>query len=330
MNVNRRQSIVTLASTAMGAALLACPNLAQGRDYTGPIRILVGFTPGGATDVVARQLGDKLKDVLVQPIVVDNKPGAGGMIATQLLKASPNDGSTIMLTIDHAHLIVPMTFRAPGYDPITDFTPLAGVANYYNALVVARSINVRTMQEFSAWLKANPGKANYGVGAAGSVAQFSGQLIGKSIGVEMVPVPYKGGAPLVQDLLAGQIPAGVVSLTDAIEHHRGEKLRILAVSGPSRSKVAPEVPTFSELGLQGLDRNPWLAFFGPKGMPPEFVDRFTKAVAAVLKQPEVNERLAKIGNEVLYATPERLQREWVVAAAKHWEPVIKESGWVPQ
>lgn len=323
MKLNRRSTLAMLAGAALGAAGAS----AHARDYTGPIKILVGFNPGGATDVVARQLGDKLKDVLGQPVIVDNKPGAGGMIATQQLKAAPPDGATIMLTIDHTHLIVPMTFKSPGYDPAADFTPLAGVANYYNALVVANSLNVKTMADYGAWLKANPAQANYGVGAAGSVAQFSGQLLGQSLGVKMVAVPYRGGAPLVQDLLAGQIPAGIVSLTDAIEHHRAGKARILAVSGPSRAKVAPEVPTFTELGLKGLDKNPWLAFFGPKGLPPEFVDRFTKAVAAVLRQPDTNEKLAKLGNEVLYATPEQLQREWVVSAARHWAPVVKESGW---
>ena len=132
---------------------------------------------------------------------------------------------------------------------------------------------------------------------------------------------------LMANLLGGQIPAAIVSLTDAIEHHRAGKARIVAVSGPSRAKVAPEVPTFTELGLKGLDKNPWLAFFGPRGLPPVFVDRFTKAVAAVLAQPDMNERLAKIGNEVLYANPEQLQRDWVVSATRHWAPVVKESGW---
>ncbi|MCJ0762959.1 Bug family tripartite tricarboxylate transporter substrate binding protein [Variovorax terrae] len=326
MKFNRRSSLAALAGAALGAAWFP-QAYAQAKDYTGPIRILVGFNPGGATDVVARQIGDKLKDLLSQVVIVENKPGAGGMIATQQLKAAPADGSTVMLTIDHTHLIVPLTFKAPGYDPAADFTALAGVANYYNALVVANSLNVKNMAEYGAWLKAHPGQANYGVGAAGSVAQFSGQLLGQSLGVKMVAVPYKGGAPLVQDLLGGQIPAGIVSLTDAIEHHRAGKLRIVAVSGAARAKATPEVPTFTELGLKGLDKNPWLAFFGPRGMPPEFVDRFTKAVAAVLRQPDMNEKLAKIGNEVLYATPEQLQRDWVVSTTRHWAPVVKESGW---
>jgi tripartite-type tricarboxylate transporter receptor subunit TctC len=256
---------------------------------------------------------------------VENRPGAGGMIATQQLKAGAPDGSTVMLTIDHSHVVVPLTFKAPGYDPMKDFTPLAGVASYYNSMAVASSLGVKNLQDFGNWLKANPSKANYGVPAAGSVPQFAGLLVGKALGTPMVPVPYRGGAPLTQDLLAGQIPAGFSSLTEQIEHHRAGKMVVLAVSGTGRAKAAPEIPTFQEQGIKGIDKNPWLAFFGPKGMPQEFVDRFTNAVKTVLSDPEIGAKLAKMGNEVDYATPAQLQ-EWVSSATAHWGPVIKESG----
>ncbi len=327
MHLNRRPVLSLMTNLLLGAFIagVALPTLAA--DYTGPIKILVGFPAGGATDVVARVLADKLKDVLNQPVLVDNKGGAGGMIATQLLKASPPNGSTVMLTIDHSQVIIPLTFKAPGYDPIKDFTPLAGVAGYYNALAVSSTINVKNMAEFGAWLKANPSKASFGVPAAGSVPQFAALVVGKALGVSNpVIVPYRGGAPLVADLLAGQVPAGVGSLTEYLEYHRTGKMVVLAISGTTRSKIAPEIPTFQELGLKGLDKNPWLAFVGPKDMPKEFVDRFTKAVATVLKNPEVVDKLAKLGNEVLYANPEQLQ-EWITSATAHWAPVIKESGY---
>lgn len=327
MTTHRRRILCITAQLALGAVLAAPTLPALAADYTGPVKVLVGFPPGGATDVVARLLADKLKDVLNQPVLVDNKGGAGGMIATQQLKASPANGSTVMLTIDHSHVVVPLTFKAPGYDPLKDFTPLAGVANYFNALAVSSTLNVKTLPEFGAWLKANPGKANFGVPAAGSVPQFAALVVGKALGVgNPVVVPYRGGAPLVQDLLAGQIPAGVGSLTEYIEYHRNGKMNVLAISGTTRSKVAPEIPTFQELGLKGLDKNPWLAFVGPKDMPREFVDRFTRAVAVVLKNPDVAERLAKLGNEISYASPEQLQ-EWISSATAHWAPVIKESGY---
>lgn len=328
MPVYRRALLQTLAAVSLALPLGAF-SPAHAADYNGPIKILVGFPPGGATDVVARLLSDKLKAILNQTIFIENRGGAGGMIATQQLKAAPTDGSTVMLTIDHSHVVVPLTFKAPGYDPLKDFTPLAGVASYFNALAVSSAINVKTMKEFGAWMKANPDKANYGVPAAGSVPQFAGLIVGKALDAKVVAVPYRGGAPLVLDLLAGQIPAGIGSLTEYIEHHRAGKMRVLAVSGTTRSKAAPEIPTFQELGLNGIDKNPWLAFFGPKGMPEQFVERFSKAVATVLKDPEVLDKFVAMGNVASYATPDQLQG-WVGSATAHWGPVIRESGYVLQ
>lgn len=306
--------------------LLSLAGPVRAADPPAVLRILVGFPPGGATDVVARILAEKLQPLLKQTVIVENKPGAGGMIATQALKAAPPDGSTVMLTIDHSHVMVPLTFKAPGYNPLTDFTPLAGVASYYNVMALSGTIGVKTAPEFGAWLKAHPNQANYGIPAVGSVPQFAGILVGKSLGTPMVAVPYKGGAPLVQDLLGGQVPAGFLSLTESIEHYRSGKMQILAVSGTSRAKAAPQVPTFQEIGISGIDMNPWLAFFGPKGLPPEFVARFDAAVATALADPDVIERLSKLGNVPTYATPAQLQ-EWVVKATQHWGAVIKESGY---
>jgi len=298
---------------------------AKAADYAGTVRILVGFPPGGATDVVARILGEKLRVIMNQPVIVENKPGAGGMIATQQLKAASPDGSTIMLTIDHSHVIIPLTFKSPGYDPLRDFTALAGVASYYNVMALSSTIPAKTPAEFGAWLKANPGKANYGIPAVGSVPQFAGLLVGQSLGTPMVAIPYKGGAPLVQDLLGGQVPAAFLSLTESIEHHRSGKMHVMAVSGTSRAKSAPDIPTFQELGIKGVDKNPWLAFFGPKGMQTEFMDRFGRAVSTALADPEVVEKLSKLGNVATYANSTQLQ-EWVTSASLHWGPVIKASG----
>ena len=298
---------------------------AKAADYAGTVRILVGFPPGGATDVVARIIGEKLRVIMNQPVIVENKPGAGGMIATQQLKAASPDGSTIMLTIDHSHVIIPLTFKSPGYDPLRDFTALAGVASYYNVMALSSTIPAKTPAEFGAWLKANPGKANYGIPAVGSVPQFAGLLVGQSLGTPMVAIPYKGGAPLVQDLLGGQVPAAFLSLTESIEHHRSGKMHVMAVSGTSRAKSAPDIPTFQELGIKGVDKNPWLAFFGPKGMQTEFMDRFGRAVSTALADPEVVEKLSKLGNVATYANSTQLQ-EWVTSASLHWGPVVKASG----
>jgi len=172
-------------------------------------------------------------------------------------------------------------------------------------------------------------EAYYGVPAAGSVPQFIGHIIGKSLGVTMNSVPYKGGAPMVQDLLAGQIPIGIASMTELIEYHRAGKVRILASSGQERSKTAPEIPTFLELGYSGIDKNPWLAFFGPKGLPAEFVEQFDRAMKTVLAQPDLQEKLAKMGNEVT-AAPSKEVEQWVVDASRGWGKVIRDSGFKAQ
>jgi tripartite-type tricarboxylate transporter receptor subunit TctC len=298
--------------------------------HSGPIRVLVGFPPGGATDVVARAIVDKLgKAMNGQVFIVDNKPGAGGQIAAQLLKAAPADGSTIMLSIDHTQVIIPLTIPAAGYNPLTDFSALAGVANYYNALAVSSATGVKTIAELGAWVKARPSEANYGIPAAGSVPQFIGHIIGKTFGVTMNSVPYKGGAPMVQDLLAGQVPIAIASMTELIEHHRAGKVRILGSSGQVRSRIAPEIPTFKELGFEGIDKNPWLAFFGPKGLSPEFVEQFDGAMKSVLAQPDLQEKLAKMGNEVTPA-PAREVQQWVADASRHWGQVIRDSCFKPQ
>ncbi len=305
------------------------PVLAAAQADTRPIRVLVGFPPGGSTDVVARILTDRLRESLGRPVVVENRPGNGGQVAAIQLKNAAPDGTTLMLSIDHTNVIIPLTFKEPGYEPLKDFTPIGGVAQYYNAMAASSKTGIRSLQELAAWMKANPGQANFGIPAAGSVPQFAGLIVAKSLGVDMVPIPYKGGSPLVQDLIGGQVPIGFGSLTEMIDHHRAGRLRLLAVSGTQRARSAPDIPTFQELGLKGIDKNPWLAFFGPAGMPPAFVASFNAALRAALAAPDVRERFAPLGVEPAPTTPAGL-REWVEEALAHWGPVIRESGYVLQ
>jgi tripartite-type tricarboxylate transporter receptor subunit TctC len=293
---------------------------------TRPIRMLVGFPPGGSTDIVARIMSDKLREALGRPVIVDNRPGAGGQVAAVALKNAAPDGTTVMMTIDHTHVIIPLTFKEPGYDPLKDFTPITGVAQYFNAMAVSSKTGAQNLQDLAAWLREHPKEANFGVPAAGSVPQFAGLIVAKWLKVNMEPIPYKGGAPLVQDLIAGQVPLGFGSLTELIEHHRAGRLKVLAVSGTQRAASAPEIPTFQELGLKGIDKNPWLAFFGPANLPTEFVSRFNSAVRTALDAPEVKERFGQLGLEAAPTTPAQL-RGWVQDALNHWGPVIRESGY---
>jgi tripartite-type tricarboxylate transporter receptor subunit TctC len=322
----RRHALIRLGAAATAAAL---PGLSLAQSGGTPVRILVGFPPGGATDTVARILADRLREALGgQTLIIDNKAGAGGQIAAQALKAAAPDGNTLMLSIDHTQVIIPLTMTTAGYDAVRDFTPVAGVAQYFNALAVNSSIGVRSVPELAAWLKANPTQQNYGIPAPGSVPQFAGFILGKSIGVPLNAIPYKGGAPLIADLLGAQVPMGFASLTELIEHHRAGKLRVLATSGTVRSKTAPEIPTFQELGLKGLDKNPWVGMFGPPGLPAATVNRFNAAVRSALADAEVREKLAKLGNEAQATTAAELG-QWVSEAHTHWSAVIRESGFKP-
>ena len=311
------------------ALIVGIPGITKGQTDSRPIRVLVGFPPGGSTDVVARILADKLRDSLSRPVIVENKPGNGGQVAAQQLKAVAPDGTTVMLTIDHTHVTIPLTFKEPGYDPLKDFTPIVGVAQYYNAMAASAKTDIKNLQDLAAYMKANPGQANFGIPAAGSIPQFAGLIVGKALDVAMVPIPYKGGAPLVQDLIGGQVPIGFGSLSELIEHHRAGRLRVLAISGTQRARAAPEIPTFQELGLKGIDKNPWLAFFGPAGMQPAFVNSLNAAVRAAMNAPEVRERFASLGYEASPTTPAEL-RQWVQDALSHWGPVIRASGYVLQ
>jgi tripartite-type tricarboxylate transporter receptor subunit TctC len=309
--------------------LALLPSLAAAQADTRPIRVLVGFPPGGSTDIVARIFSDKLRELLGRPIIVENRPGNGGQVAAIQLKNAAPDGSTVMLTIDHTHVTIPLTFKEPGYDPLKDFTPIVGVAQYYNAMAASAKTGIRSLKDVAAWMKAHPNEHNFGIPAAGSIPQFAGLIVGQALKVEMLPIPYKGGAPLVQDLIAGQVPIGFGSLTELIEHHRAGRLQVLAVSGTQRAKAAPEIPTFQELGLKGIDKNPWLAFFGPAGLPNAFVVNFNAAVRNAMLTPEAKERFATMGIEAAPTQPEEL-RTWVEDALKHWGPVIRDSGYVLQ
>ena len=311
---------------ALPLLLLAAAAAAQD---TRPVRVLVGFPPGGSTDIVARIFSDKLRELLGRPIVVENRPGNGGQVAAIQLKNAAPDGTTVMLTIDHTHVTIPLTFKEPGYDPLKDFTPIVGVAQYYNAMAASAKTDIQSLKGVADWMKANPSQHNFGIPAAGSIPQFAGLIVGKALGVKMEPIPYKGGAPLVQDLIGGQVPIGFGSLTELIEHHRAGRLRVLAVSGTQRARAAPEIPTFQELGLKGIDKNPWLAFFGPAGLPPAYVASFNAAVRAAMETPEAKERFLAIGIEAAPTSPAEL-RQWVQDALAHWGPVIRDSGYVLQ
>jgi len=318
-----RRPLRWLQALALCTAAIASSALAK--DYTGTVRILVGWPAGGATDHLTRVVAERLRRELGQPVIVDNRGGAGGLIAAQALKDSPADGSVVMLALDHTLVILPLTHKAAGFDAMRDFIPLAGVSVYRNVLAVSGTTQVRDLKSFAAWAKANPSQANIGVPAVASVPEFTAISVAKAVGINAMAVPYRGSGPLVADLLAGHIPAGISSLSEYIEHHRGGRLRILAASGTSRPEIAPDIPTFKELGLRNLDVNPWSAFVGPRGMPETFVERFSRAVAVALASPDLKDQFLRMGNVATYAKPQEVQ-QWISNGTRHWGSLLSGAG----
>ncbi len=319
-----RPSLVRRALLAAG--LVCTVGLAQAQSTT---RILVGFPPGGGTDAIARIIGERLQQDLGHPVVVDNRPGAGGQIAAQALKASAADGNTLFLSHDHSITILPMVTKNPGYDSAKDFVPVAGFATFVNAFAVSGGTPAQSFKAYVDGVKAAGGKSSVGIPAPASVPQFLVEVIAKQNGLDLVAAPYRGSAPLMADMLGNQIPAGVASIPDFIENHKAGKLRVVAVMGAQRQAAMPEVPTFSELGLKGFEDVPYYGLFAPAGTPKAALDRIAGAVQKAIAQPDVREKLTAMGLTVGFMTSEQLgAREQ--AYSKVWAKIIKDSGFQPQ
>lgn len=321
----RRALLATLCAVAATA-----PGLVQAQSSSQPLRLLVGFPPGGGTDAIARTLAERLKDQLGRPVIVENKPGAGGQLAAQALKAAPADGSTLFLTHDHTITILPMVVKQPGYDSARDFVPVAGFATFVNAFALSAGTPARSMDEYVAWVKSQgQGKGTIGVPAPASTPEFLVKVMGERYGLDLVSVPYRGSAPMIGDMLGNQIAAGTGSVPDFIENHKSGKLRVVAVLGGKRQAVLPDVPTFSELGLKGLEDLPYYGVFAPAGTPPAALEQFSQALAKVIAQPDVKERLTTMGLDVGFMSGKQLgERE--AAYRKVWAEIIRKTGFQPQ
>jgi tripartite-type tricarboxylate transporter receptor subunit TctC len=294
-----------------------------------PIKILVGFPAGGGSDAAARILAEKLKDELGVAVIVENKPGAGGQIAAQALKAAVADGSTLFLSHDHTITILPMVLKNPGYAPAQDFVAVAGFATFVNAFAVSGGTPAKSFAEYVAWVKTRDSKGAVGIPAPASTPEFLVKVIGEKFKLDLLSAPYRGSAPMMADMLGNQIGAGVASVPDFIENHKAGKVRIVAVLGAKRQAALPDVPTFSELGVSGLEDMPYYGIFAPAGTPKVFIDTFSNALAKVLTQPEVRNHLSQMGLTVSYMTSSQLaQREKAYSQA--WTQIIKNSEFQPQ
>lgn len=293
----------------------------------GPLHIVVGYTPGGSSDRVARIVGDKLQAKLGVPVLVENRAGAGGRLAAQLVKATPAGQNVLMLANPAVMVVAPLVFKDNGYDPERDFVPVSQVNDYEFGLAVAGAVPVRELGHLVAWLRANPDKSNFGVPATGSLPHFFALMMGEKAGTTAQVVGYRGSGPLMTDLVGGQLPVAFDTLDSLLPQAEGGRIRILAMSGAKRSPLAPQVPTFREAGLD-LVATGWNTFFAPAAMPPAKVQQLAVAIVEVMRDKDTQQQFLASKMTPVVATTAQTQA-MLKAYRAQWAPVVRKSGYQP-
>jgi tripartite-type tricarboxylate transporter receptor subunit TctC len=286
-----------------------------------PVHILVPYAPGGAVDILARALGQVLAKTWGQQPVVDNRPGAGGIIASQALTQSPPDGYTLIL-VASGHPLNQFFYPTLPYDTFKDFTPITEVAYSPLALVVGKETPAKNLQELLAAMRQQPDAFSYATSGNGTSAHLAGELLKSMAGVQMTMIPFRGGAPAVTAVMAGNVPVGINPLAEILSQVEAGTLRALAVTTKARSSVLPNVPTVAEQGVSGYDAAVWWGFLGPAGMPADLVDRLHHDLVAALHEAEVTERLKSLGAEPVGSTPAEFAA-YMHAEADRWGPILK-------
>jgi len=308
-----------------GAALLA-PSLVRAQDSypNKPIKFVVPWTPGGATDNISRIITARMSELLGQQVMIDNKPGGGGTIGTDAIAKSASDGYTVGLITVSMFTMAPALYSKLPYDPVKDFSPMAGMAMWPNMLVVHPSLPAKSVPELIALLKANPGKYNMASSGSGTTIHLAGEMFKQRTGTDMVHVPYKGSAGAMQDLIAGQVHIMFDNMPSCWPHVQAGKLRALGVTSRTRSKTAPDVPAIVEF-VPNYVVEVWMGFGGPAGVPQPIVDKLAAAGTKALEAPEVKERLAALGSDPWPMAPKGLQ-DRIVGEIAVWAPIVKASG----
>jgi len=268
-----------------------------------PVKLVVPFPPGGPLDVIGRSIAQKLAEAWGQSVVVDNRPGAGGNIGADVVAKSPPDGYTVVMGALSTHAVNPSLYPTMPYDAVRDFAPITLVATTPNVLVINPSLPVSSVRELIAYAKAHPGKLSFGSGSNGSAGHLAGELFKVDAGVDMVHIPYKGGAPAMQGLLAGDTQLMFDNLANSMPQVKAGKLKALAVTTGQRSKLVPELPTMAEAGVPGFDIATWFGLLAPAGTPPDVIARWNADVVKILNAPDMRERLAAQGAEAAPSSP---------------------------
>ncbi|QTX21016.1 Bug family tripartite tricarboxylate transporter substrate binding protein [Comamonas aquatica] len=320
----RRTGLKTLAAAALAVAGMGSA-LAADAYPDKPLTMVVPFSAGGTTDILARIVGQALGQELGQTIIIENKPGAGGNIGAQQASRAKADGYTLFMGTVGTHAINQALYKKLPYDPAKDFAPLSRVANVPNLLVAHPSRPYKTVQEMIAYAKKHPGEVTYGSPGSGASPHVSGALFQSMTGAELTHVPYKGSAPAISDLLGNQIAVMFDNMPSAIQHVRSGKLRPIAVTTAKRSPELPDVPTIAEAGVPGYEATSWFGLWAVAGTPAPILTKLQTALTKVLKDPAVAKKIADQGGEVVIETPAQFDA-FIKSEAAKWGKVVKESG----
>jgi tripartite-type tricarboxylate transporter receptor subunit TctC len=311
---------------AAGIAALAAATLVSAQSYpTKPIKMIVPFPPAGSTDISARAVAGKLGERLGQPVIIENKPGAGGNIGTDVAAKAAPDGYTIVVGTVGTHAINQSLYSKMPYDNIKDFAPIVLLATTPNVLVMPNSFPAKSVKDVIAMAKAKPGELTFASSGSGTSIHLSGELFNSMAGTKMQHIPYKGSAPMLIDLMSGQVNMAFDNLSASMVHIKAGKIKALATTGATRSPALPDLPTISEAGLPGYDSTSWNAVYAPAGTPRAIIDRLNHELNAILQSPETRKFFAEQGAEAGGGTPEQLATFTKAETAK-WAKVVKESG----
>ena len=321
--MSKLKKMISLA----GLALALLTPVAHADSYPSkPLRIVVPYAAGGGTDILARLFAQKMSDSWGQPVIVENRPGADGTIGTELIARSPADGYNLVLVVA-AHVINPSLKAKMPFDVLKDFTPITLVAASPWVVVVSPVVPANNIKELIALAKAQPGKLAFG--SSDPSSRLAGEQFKSLAGVDLQHVPYKGGAPVMTDLLGGHVQVSFTSVLTVLQHHRSGKLRVLGIGGKNRSPSMPDVPTVVQAGLPGYETSAWYGLYGPANMPKDIVDNIQKEIARISTQPDVKDRLLQLGAEPVVNTPAEFAALTQAEYAK-FAKIIKTAGIQPE
>lgn len=318
--------VVRSLVAAAVAALVAWPSCTMAEDYpTRLVRIVVPQAAGGATDTFARTIGQKLSEHWKQPVVIENRVGAAGVIGTDSVAKAPADGYTLLVTYEGSQAINPSLYESLPFDSIKDFAPIGTIATTPFLLIVGPKVEAKTFQEFLALARANPGRLNYGSAGNGSVNHLLGEMLQVEADIRITHVPYKGAPQAISDVIGGHIDSAFASAPSVIASVQQGLVRALAVSSGKRAAISPDTPTIAEGGVRDFDVNPWWGIFGPAALPPSIVSKINADLAEILKQPDTLEVLARQGGTPFVSSPEEF-RNLLAKDIEKWAKTIKAAG----